>query len=80
MFYNKEDARIFKYTVKYKGNKKGFNSVIGFSNYVFYLPEELNENENNAYIMKKEKEKNYVIDENKWKKTYIEDFVVIEKR
>ncbi len=80
LFYNKEDTRLFKDTVKYKGNKKGFNSVIAFSNYVFNLPEELNENKNNAYIMKKEKEKNYIIDENKWKKTYIEDFVVIEKR
>ena len=51
-----------------------------FSNYVFFLPEELDENENNLYVMKKEKENKYNVDELKWKKIYIDDFVVIERR
>ena len=80
MFYNKENPYEFIRTRKYKRGRKEFNSLIEFSNYVFSLPEELDESENNLYVMKKEKENKYNVDELKWKKIYIDDFVVIERR
>ena len=80
LFYNKENPHEFIKTRKYKRGRKEFNSLMEFSNYVFSLPEELDESENNLYVMKKEKENKYNVDELKWKKIYIDDFVVIERR
>ena len=80
LFYNKEDPNEFYITVKYKNGMKQFNSVMGFNNYIFSMPEKLDESQNDAYIIRKSKEDNYEINENIWYKVYIDDFVVIQKR
>lgn len=80
LFYNKENTKEFVTTVKYKSEDKGFDSVTSFNNYIFSLPKSLNENEDAAYVMLKSKENEYNIDEQKWNKTYIDDFVVIDKK
>ena len=80
LFYDQENPNDFLKTVEYIRERKEFNSVVECFNYVFVLPNKLDENGNNAYVMKKAKEEQYDIDTNIWKKTYIDDFVVIEKK
>lgn len=80
LFYNKGNTKEFIETVEYKNGIKGFDSVKAFGKYLFSLPKEINKDENAVYIMLKTKEKDYDIDETKWNKTYIDDFVVIDKR
>lgn len=80
LFYNKGNTKEFIETVKYKNNKKGFDAVESYGKYIFSLPNEINENENVAYIMLKNKENDYDIDETIWNKTYIDDFVVVYKK
>lgn len=80
LFYNKINPRYFNATVKYKNNIKSFDSVKSFGKYIFSLPKKLDNTKDVAYILKKKEEKNYNIDEDLWKKTYIDDFLVLEKR
>ena len=65
LFYNKENTKEFVTTVKYKSEDKGFDSVTSFKNYIFSLPKSLNENEDAAYVMLKNKENEYNIDKKK---------------
>lgn len=78
LFYNEIETPEFVNTVKYRNNFKTFNSVIEFGRYKFYLPEELDEKA--AYVMTKETARGYTIDSSKWKRKYIDDFCVLEKR
>lgn len=80
LFYNKADTNEFVKTVKYESEYKGFDSVISFKNYIFSLPKSLNEKEDAAYVMLKNKENEYNIDEQKWNKTYIDDFVILDRK
>lgn len=80
LFYNQGNTKEFVETVKYKNDTKGFDSVISFEKYIFSLPNKINEEENAAYIMLKDKEKDYDIDETKYDKIYIDNFVVINKK
>lgn len=79
LFYNKCNSKDFALTVKYKNDIKGFDSVISFGKYKFYLPKEIQDDRNFAYVMRANEEQKYKIDENIWKKTYIDDFLVLEK-
>ncbi len=79
LFYNKCNPKDFALTVKYKNDIKGFDSVISFGKYKFYLPKEIQDDKNFVYVMKAGEEQKYKINENIWKKTYIDDFLILEK-
>ena len=80
LFYNKCNPKDFSLTAKYKNDIKSFDSVISFGKYRFYLPNEIDDEKNTAYVMKKKEENHYNINENIWKKTYIDDFLVLERK
>jgi hypothetical protein len=78
-FYNKIDTNEFVNTVKYKNDIKGFDRVESFGKYNFYIPNEIDENEDAIYVLKAENENKYNFDESVFEKQYIDDFVVIGK-
>ena len=80
LFYNKCNPKDFSLTAKYKNDIKSFDSVISFGKYRFYLPNEIDDEKDTAYVMKKKEENHYNINENIWKKIYIDDFLVLERK
>lgn len=80
LFYNQINPHEFVKTAKYQNGQKSFDSVDEFGKYRFYLPKELENEENNAYIMINGTKSKYKIDSNLWKETSIGKFIVLEKR
>lgn len=77
-FYNQIDPKEFVDTVTYQNGEKTFDSVKSFGKYYFYIPENINSQENVAYVMKKDNE--IEIEQDLWDKVYIDDFVVLTKK
>lgn len=80
LFYNQVNPQEFKSKAKYKNDKKTFDSVKEFGKYKFYLPEELEKDGNNVYVILEEEKIKYEINNNLWKETNIGKFIVLEKR
>ena len=79
LFFNKENTKDFVETAKYRNNFKGFESVTEFGKYKFYLPVEIDNEENNCYVMRESTKDFYDIDEKIWRITYIDQYCVLEK-
>ena len=80
LFYTKQDPNEFTETVKYNENV-AFERVQAFGKYKFYNVNEISQTEQKeAYVIPKNKEENFDINENIWNKTYIDDFLVLEER
>ena len=77
LFYTKTDVNEFVNTVEYATKGTNFDVVSHFGKYYFYIPEEIDIEENNAYILKKEDDKQ--LDEKEWEKTYINEYVILKK-
>lgn len=77
LFYTQTDVNEFINTVEYATTGTNFDIVSHFGKYYFYIPEQINSEENNVYILKKEEDKQ--LNEKEWKKTYIKEYVIIEK-
>lgn len=78
LFYSKENPHNFIDTVEYfRKDQNGFDNVKSFGKYRFYLPDNIEENKNSAYIVPVDEEFN--IDINKFKITNFKEFKVLEK-
>lgn len=78
LFYAKKDANEFINTVEYFNQERyGFDNVKAFGKYKFYLPEDIDENENAAYVVPINEDIN--VDNEKFKITEFTEFKVIEK-
>ena len=80
-FFNKINTREYVETVRFLNNMKTFGSVREFGRYKLWFKLDNIDNEgNNCYVMRKDKLSNYNIDESIWKITYIDDFCMLEKQ
>lgn len=78
LFYAKKDVKEFINTVEYFNQERyGFDNVKAFGKYNFYLPEDIDQNENAAYIVPVNEEIN--IENEEFKITEFTEFKVIEK-
>ena len=78
LFYAKKDVNEFINTVEYFNKERyGFDNVKSFGKYKFYLPENIDENENAAYIVPINEE--IGIENEGFKITEFTEFKVIEK-
>lgn len=77
-FYNQINPKEFADTVTYQNGEKTFDSVESFGRYYFYIPENINSQEDAAYVMKKDDEID--VEQDLWDKVYIDDFVVLTKK
>lgn len=79
-FYNEINPKELVDTVKYKNNQTTFDRVESFGKYYFYIPENINLEENAAYVIKKENAKNIKVNPNLWNQEFMDDFVVLTKK
>lgn len=77
-FYNQVNTIDFVNTVKYKNNTKSFDSVESFGRYHFYIPKDINNEEDAIYVLKNGHEKQYNFDSNVWNTQYIGDYIVLQ--
>ncbi len=78
LFYAKKDVNEFINTVEYFNQERyGFDNVKSFGKYKFYLPQNIDKNENAGYIVPINEEIN--IENEKFKITEFKEFKVIEK-
>ncbi len=76
-FYNQISPYELKDTIKYKDEEGIFDNVESFGKYYFYIPDEIDLEENAAYVLKKESVSEINLD--LFDVIYIDDFVVLLK-
>ena len=76
LFYTKTNVNEFIETVDYATKGTNFDIVRHFGKYYFYIPEEINTDENSVYIIKKEDLRN--IDLNKYETKEIGAFIILK--
>ena len=80
LFYNQIDTNEFVKTVKYKNDYVDFESVQSFGKYKFFIPSDLDNTNNSVIVLKKSNEEKYNINDSIWKKSYIDDYLVLTKQ
>lgn len=80
LFYNKKNPKDFYSTVEYFEDVKikEFENVKHFDKYYFYIPEIVERKEGNVYVLSYKTYKNLKLDEEEYKVTYFEKYVVLE--
>ena len=80
LFYNKKNPKDFYLTVEYFEDVKikEFDNVKHFDKYYFYIPEIVERKEDNVYVLSYKTYKNLKLDEEEYKVTYFEKYVVLE--
>lgn len=76
LFYTKYDTRKFIDTVQYKDKYVEFRKVLSFGNYIFTDIEELNNSNNNIYVIRNKDKDKYNLDG--FKTTDFKKYIVIE--
>lgn len=77
LFYTKYDTTKFVETVNYEDEKAEFKQVKSFGKYYFEEINELNTNDNNVYVIKKEEKDKF--DLSNYKTKEFEKYIVIEQ-
>ena len=76
----KFDTNDYVKTVKYEDEYVEFRQVNSFGNYYFQDVDEIKNDDNNAYVIRKEDLEKYQINQEKFKITEFEKYVVIENK
>jgi len=75
LFYTQTDVNEFIDSVEYATKGTNFDIVSHFGKYYFNIPEQIEEN--SAYVLKKENEKNF--DKSEWEDIFINEYVIIKE-
>lgn len=80
LFYTRKNPKDFYSTVEYFEDVKikEFDNVKHFDKYYFYIPEIVEKKEGNVYVLSYKTYKNLKLDEEEYKVTYFEKYVVLE--
>ena len=80
LFYARKNPKDFYSTVTYFEDVKikEFENVKHFNKYYFYIPENIEPKENNAYVISYETYENLNVDSENYKITYFEKYIVLE--
>lgn len=80
LFYNKKNPKDFYSTVEYFEDVKikEFDNVKHFDKYYFYIPKIVERKEDNVYVLSYKTYKDLELDEEEYKVTYFEKYVVLE--
>ena len=80
LFYARKNPKDFYSTVTYFEDVRvqEFENVKHFDKYYFYIPENIEPKENNAYVIRYKTYENLNVDSENYKITYFEKYVVLE--
>lgn len=78
LFYTKYDVRDYVETVEYENKYVEFRKVNSFGNYHFEEFKDLEDKEENVYVIPKKDMKNYNLDESKFNITEFKRYMVVE--
>lgn len=76
LFYGKDTPMEFNNTVEYATQGANFEVVKSYGKYRFYIPDELKNEKDKMYVLPREN--NLEINNEEWKTTYFDRFIVIE--
>ena len=80
LYYTQFNTNDYVKTVKYEDEYVEFRQVNSFGNYYFQDVDEIKNDDNNAYVIRKEDLEKYQINQEKFKITEFEKYVVIENK
>ena len=79
LYYTQFNTNDYVKTVDYEDENVEFRQVNSFGNYYLQNIDEIKNDENNAYVIRKEDLEKYQINQGEFKNTKFEKYVVIEK-